>query len=205
MTPSRSASSQSPRSARCASARGCARAPLGSPVRPRAPAWPRFPLLGPAVESAPSGLQRGFGPAAGGKYLPSQRLCCQSGVMAAWGGGLEPLSTQNPAESSNPRRPCIAQQYWTVSGLGRKGVSSAPFVGQSLPLLTACADLVQLVPDHERDEPTPLQEASSPQPKRSKSPPAAVSRVLSLEAPFLPPSLAALTPVWRHGSLSGKA
>ena len=40
----RSASSQSPRRTRCVSTRGCARAPLGSPIRPRAPARPHPPL-----------------------------------------------------------------------------------------------------------------------------------------------------------------
>ena len=42
-------------------------------------------------------------------------------------------------------------------------------MGQSLPLRTACADLVPLVPDHEQDEPTPTQGASSPQ-LRPKTP-----------------------------------
>ena len=46
----RSASSRSSRGARCASARGCARAHLGSPIRPCAPARLNSSILGPAVQ-----------------------------------------------------------------------------------------------------------------------------------------------------------
>ena len=38
--------------------------------------------------------------------------------------------------------PCIAQQYWTVSGLGGKGVSCGRFVGQSGPSALACRPLL---------------------------------------------------------------
>ena len=54
-----------------ASIRGCARAPLGSPIRPRALARPRSPPLSHAMEDAPCGLQRGFRSTAGGKRPPS--------------------------------------------------------------------------------------------------------------------------------------
>ena len=79
--------------------------------------------------------------------------------------------------------PCIAQQYWTVSGLGREGVSCGRFVGQSVPLhaltaaTTPCPARV-----HEQGKPTPSpQEASHPQ-----------------LSPKLPPVVAAEVPCARH-------
>ena len=121
------------------------------------------PPSGPTMGTAPCGLQRGFGSAAGEKrppFLATMTSGCRHGPPGR--EGLTHCRPPNSAESSNPRHPCIWQQMGGL-GAGERGcflrhmwVRVGHGWGRANSPSTPCPARV-----HEQDKPTPPpQEAS---------------------------------------------